>query len=181
MTLPLDTHAADTRPVQLSRSSLLLSPLAIGFVVVLACTLLLTLPITLPIGPMYWDLVVFIDGGWRVLNGEIPSVDFIAPVGPLGYWLFAACLKLFPNGQPLLMAQWMMLPVTLVGLLPVLSRIDRSSRSLSLALLLPFLVFQLLPMNVEQYSSYPGVDGEVVDFISSPDTHDCDLSTCASR
>lgn len=159
MSLPLDTGAGAPPLARLSLLSHLLSPAVIGVAVAAVCVLVLSLHVSLPVGPMYWDVVVFIDGGWRVLSGQTPSVDFFAPVGPLGYWLFAAGMKLFPQAQPVLLAQWIVLPVTLVGLLPVLARIDRRSRRLSLALLLPFLVFQLLPTNVEQYSAYPGIDG----------------------
>ncbi|WP_082505221.1 hypothetical protein [Aureimonas sp. Leaf324] len=159
MSLPLETRAGVHGLPRVSPLAAALSPMAIGLATLLFAFALLALPISLPIGAMYWDVVVFVDGGWRVLNGQTPSVDFFAPVGPLGYWLFAAGLEVFAKPQPLLLAQWMLLPMTLAGLLPVLVRIDRSSRTLALALLLPFLVFQLLPTNLEQFSSYPGVDG----------------------
>lgn len=125
-----------------------------GLAAILAC-----LKLTLPVGPMYWDVVVFIDGAQRILTGQIPAVDFFAPVGALGYALFAAGIKIFPNAQPLLLAQWMLLVVTLPALLPVLHSVERRSRCLAFALLVPFAVFQMLPMNVEQYSTYPTVDG----------------------
>jgi hypothetical protein len=137
----------------------LLSPLGIILLVVLGCALLLSLRVSVPIGAMYWDLYVIVDGATRVLDGQIPSVDFFAPVGPLGYWLQAAGMRLFPTGQPLLLTQWSYLLVTLPPMLPVLARIDRSSRSVALALLLPLLLFVLFPINVEQASSYPSVDG----------------------
>lgn len=41
----------------------------------------------------------------------------------------------------------------------ILAHVGQRSRATAFALLLPFLFFQLLPMNVEQYSSYPSVDG----------------------
>ncbi|WP_182084871.1 hypothetical protein [Aureimonas sp. ME7] len=159
MSLPLDPSVR--APVSLAPGwrRTALSPLAIGLFVLAACAILLSLPISLPLGPMYWDVVVYIDGGWRVLSGQIPAVDFFAPIGPLGYWLFAAGMKLFPQAQPVLLAQWMVMPITLGALLPVLQRVDRGSRALALALLLPFLVFQLLPTNLEQYSTYPSFDG----------------------
>ncbi|RIY01840.1 hypothetical protein D3218_05790 [Aureimonas flava] len=159
MTLPIETRVDPAHPSGVRPATAVLSPVVIGLAVTAVCALLLSLPLSLPIGPMYWDVVVFVDGGWRVLTGQTPSVDFFAPVGPLGYWLFAAGLELFPRAQPVLLAQWMLLPVSLAGLLPVLARIDRRSRRLALALLVPFLVFQLLPTNFEQFSSYPSVDG----------------------
>ncbi|MFD2237311.1 hypothetical protein [Aureimonas populi] len=135
------------------------SPLLLLALAVLACAVLAALPLTLPMGPMYWDLVVYIDGAQRVTAGQVPSVDFFAPVGPLGYWLLAGALRLFDEGQPLLLAQWSLLVVTAPAMALVLRDVDRRSRPLALALLGPFLFFQLLPINIEQYSVYPGVDG----------------------
>ena len=47
------------------------SPLLILFVVVLIVIILLMLPLKLPVGPMYWDLIVYID---VTLPPEAPSV-----------------------------------------------------------------------------------------------------------
>ncbi|WP_156382199.1 MULTISPECIES: hypothetical protein [unclassified Aureimonas] len=149
---------ASRRPA-LSGLARLAAPTTFALALPVLAALLLCLKLTLPLGPMYWDLVVFFDGAQRVLSGQIPSVDFFAPVGALGYWLFAAGLKLFPEAQPLLLAQWMLLVVTLPPLLPVLRSVETRSRCLAFALLVPFAVFQMLPMNVEQYSTYPSVDG----------------------
>ena len=121
-----------------------------------ACVLGLLLPLHLPLGPFNWDTVLYLDGGQRVLDGQIPSVDFFAPVGPLGYWLFAAGLSLFPDPQPMLLAQWMLFAVTLPALLPTLLRLRSAT---GWALLLPFLFFQLVPLNVEQYGVLPSLDG----------------------
>nr|WP_210382301.1 hypothetical protein [Jiella sonneratiae] len=120
---------------------------------------LLVLPLTVPIGAMYWDLFIYFDAANRIFTGQVPGVDFFTPVGPLGYWLFAFVERLFPHGQPLLVAQWSLFLVTgpLIGL--VAAEVDRRSRGLALALLLPFLVFQLLPFNVTEYYSFPSVDG----------------------
>ncbi|WP_062011584.1 hypothetical protein [Aureimonas sp. AU4] len=137
----------------------ILTPLGVSLCALLACAVLLSLRVTVPIGAMYWDLYVVVDGATRVLDGQVPSVDFFAPVGPLGYWLQALGMRLFPAGQPLLLTQWSYLLVTLPPILPVLARIDRSSRGLALALLLPLLLFVLFPINVEQASSFPSVDG----------------------
>lgn len=135
------------------------SPLLILALAVVACVLLLMLPLTLPVGAMYWDLVVYLDGAQRVLDGQVPAIDFFAPVGPIGYWLMAAGLTLFPQGQMLLVVQWSLLALTAPLMAMVLWDVDRRSRSTALGLLLPFLAFQLMPMNVEQYSVFPSVDG----------------------
>lgn len=120
---------------------------------------LLTLPMTLPIGAFYWDLYIYFDAANRIFDGQVPAVDFFTPVGPLGYWLFALFLKLFPAGQPLLLAQWSLLPVTMPLFALVAADIDRRSRPMALALLVPFLVFSILPFNVEEFYAFPAVDG----------------------
>ncbi|OYX08123.1 MAG: hypothetical protein B7Z08_10755 [Sphingomonadales bacterium 32-68-7] len=135
------------------------SPLSILSIAVLIVVILLMLPLKLPVGPMYWDLIVYIDGAHRVAIGQTPSVDFFAPVGPLAYWLVAPLLTTFSNAQPLLLVQWSLLLVSAPPMFVILAHVGQRSRATAFALLLPFLFFQLLPMNVEQYSSYPSVDG----------------------
>lgn len=134
-------------------------PLALLGIAILACALLLTLPLTLPLGPMYWDLVLYLDAANRIGDGQVPLIDFIAPVGPLGYWLFAGFDALFPRAHPLLLAQWCLFAVTAPAMAVILHKVGRPSRATALALLLPYLAFQILPINVEHYSFFPGTDG----------------------
>lgn len=141
-----------------SRLRRLSPPLLIG-ATCLVLAVLLMLPLTLPVGPFYWDLFIYFDAANRIFSGQVPAVDFFTPVGPLGYWLFAGLLELFPNGQPLLVAQWSLLLVTAPLFALMLADIDRRSRPVALALLLPFLLFSILPFNVESYYPYPAVDG----------------------
>ena len=142
-----------------SQKGKLLSPVFVFAFVLIGVCILLTLPLKLPVGPMYWDLIVYIDGAYRVSIGQVPSVDFFAPVGPLAYWLVAPLLSTFSNAQPLLLVQWSLLLVSAPPMFAIIANVGRRSRSTALALLFPFLFFQLLPMNVEQYSSYPSIDG----------------------
>ncbi|MBO0663936.1 hypothetical protein LQ948_14975 [Jiella sp. MQZ9-1] len=137
----------------------LCSPLLIlaATIVVLGCLLLL--PLTVPIGAFYWDLFIYFDAANRIFSGQIPGVDFFTPVGPLGYWLFAAVDAIFPRGQPLLLVQWSTLIVTGPLIALVVADVDKRSRGTALALLLPFLVFQILPINVTEYYYFPSVDG----------------------
>lgn len=135
------------------------SPLALLGCAILACAALLTRPVTVPLGPMYWDLVVYLDAANRIASGQTPARDFFAPVGPLGYWLFAGLSRLFANSQPLLLVQWSIFIVTAPALALVLREVDRRSRLTAFALLLPYLVFQILPVNVDQHSFFPGLDG----------------------
>jgi hypothetical protein len=120
--------------------------------------LLLSLPIRLPIGPNYWDIAVYIDGGHRLMLGQIPHRDFFAPVGGLSYYLFRAFEIIWPNAHPLLIVQWCVLLLTLPPMVLVTAHVARRSRGEALALLLPFLFFAAVPINgVELYPS-PGFD-----------------------
>lgn len=135
------------------------SPLVcLTLVLILACVLL-SFPIVLPIGPMHWDIYIYYDAAQRIFNGQIPNTDFLAPVGPLAYYLFALALKLFPNAQPLLLTQWAILIVAAPLMAIVLREIARNRRPIAFALLIPFLVFALCPANVLIVHSYPGMDG----------------------
>lgn len=120
---------------------------------------LLSIALTVPIGAMYWDTYLYLDAAQRISTGQIPSVDFSAPVGPLGYYLFAWGMKLFPHAQTLLLAQWSLLAVAVPLMIIVISDVDKKSRLLAFALLIPFLVFAIFPVNVQTYTSYPGLDG----------------------
>jgi hypothetical protein len=125
----------------------------------LACALaMLWLPMRLPIGPNYWDIAVYLDGGHRLALGHVPHRDFFAPVGGLSYVLFHAFELIWPNAHPLLIVQWCVLPVALPPMVLVTAHVARRSQGEALALLLPFLFFAAVPINgVELYPS-PGLD-----------------------
>ena len=40
------------------------------------------------------DIVHLLDGGWRILNGQRPHVDFLCPAGPVTYLAMAAGLTM---------------------------------------------------------------------------------------
>lgn len=120
---------------------------------------LLCIRLVLPIGPMYWDTFLYIDAAQRIAVGQMPSVDFAAPVGPLGYYLFAWGLKLFPAAQPLLLAQWSLLVVIAPLMAVVVAEVSKTSRGLAFALLIPALAFAAFPANAQFYHPLPGVDG----------------------
>ncbi|MEW6439350.1 MAG: hypothetical protein AB1640_00295 [bacterium] len=48
------------------------------------------------IAVMPWDIFIQLDGGWRILNGQIPHVDYYTPLAPLPFLLTAAGMKLAP-------------------------------------------------------------------------------------
>ncbi|NUS69770.1 MAG: hypothetical protein HOQ41_15570 [Ensifer adhaerens] len=151
----IDTPAKSPGAViPLARSPLLLLALVLG---VLAVLLSFTIP--QPIGPMFWDHYLYLDAANRIRDGQIPSVDFFTPVGALGYYLFAVLQGIFPNGQPLLLASWCLLLVSgpLVALVVV--DVQKRSTAVAYAILLPFLVFSVLPFNTGDFYPYPGSDG----------------------
>lgn len=143
-----------------ARVWLLLTHPALWLIICIAAlAFLANQPLNLPIGPMYWDTFVYYDAVQRIDLGQIPILDFSAPVGPLGYYAVWATTKLFPNGQPLLLAQWSMLLVTAPVMLILASDVASRSRFQAAGLLIPFLLFAIIPLNIIDYFPYPGVDG----------------------
>ncbi|WP_274628482.1 hypothetical protein [Arvimicrobium flavum] len=156
MSISLD-RAGSRQKAGLGR--MLLSPQALlALAGVLVC-LLLAVPLSAPIGPMYWDVMIYYDAANRIFDGQAPVLDFFTPVGPLGYYIFAGWLTLFPGAQPTLIAHWSLLVLTAPLMALVVWQIDQRSRVTALALLLPFLIFALLPFNTREFYPYPGSDG----------------------
>jgi hypothetical protein len=42
---------------------------------------------------MHSDVMILLDSGWRIINGQIPNVDYYNPLGPLTGWLVAFGMK----------------------------------------------------------------------------------------
>ena len=124
-----------------------------------AAALALELPLRLPLGANAWDTVVYLDAAWRIDLGQVPSIDFFAPVGPLGFYLTAGLKQLFPQAQPMLLVNWALLPVMLPVLALLAGHVARRSRPQALALVLPFLLFAALPINLHSLYPSPGFDG----------------------
>ncbi len=119
----------------------------------------LSLPLRLPLGPNAWDTVLYLDAAQRIHVGQAPALDFFAPVGPLGYYLAAGLDALFPRAQPMLWVNWALLPVLLPLLALLMADVAPRSRRQALALLLPFLMFASLPVNLHSLYASPGFDG----------------------
>jgi hypothetical protein len=117
----------------------------------------LSLPLRLPLGAFYWDVAVYLDAFQRIRLGQSPAIDFFAPVGPLGYYLGALLHHIFPNAQPMLLVNWAILPIVLPLAIAVLRQ--REANSHALALILPFLIFAALPINLSIFYPAPGLDG----------------------
>ncbi|KQV34471.1 hypothetical protein ASE37_15725 [Rhizobium sp. Root268] len=130
--------------------------IAVAFVLV-PLALVKTIPI--PLGAMFWDQYLYIDAANRIADGQVPAIDFFAPAGSLGYYLFAGWIKLFPQGAILLLASWSLLAVTAPLLALVLYDVQKRSQTAAWALMLPFLFFSLLPFNTGDFYPFPGTDG----------------------
>lgn len=137
---------------------LLLSPNILLGTILVVLAVLLSFRIVLPVGAMHWDVIVYYDAANRIFDGQIPSRDFFAPVGPLGYYLFAALTRLFHDAQPVLLAHWSLLVVTAPLMALVLADVGARSRPIAFALLVPFLFYALLPFNSREYYPFPGSD-----------------------
>lgn len=141
-----------------SRTDWLRSPLVLlagAFILVL---IFLGLPLKAPIGPMYWDSYLYYDAANRIAGGQVPIVDFFAPVGPLGYYIFAGWLAVFPDAQTSLITHWALLILTAPLMALIVAHVDRRSRADAWALLIPFLVFALLPFNSQEFYPFPSSD-----------------------
>jgi len=141
------------------RATLARQPLIVLALTVACLPLALIGTLVMPIGPMYWDHHIYLDAANRIFDGQIPSIDFFAPVGGLGYYLFAGWLYLFPNGHALLLSSWSMMTVTVPLMALVVRDVQKQSPAIGYALLLPFLFFSLLPFNTGEFYPYPGSDG----------------------
>lgn len=46
-----------------------------------------------PIFDMPWDVIIQLDGGWKILNGQTPNIDFYYPLGPFSILFTAFGMK----------------------------------------------------------------------------------------
>lgn len=134
------------------------NPLCFFAVIVSLAFGVLLLPITFAIGPMYWDLFLYFDGAERILNGQIPSVDFSTPVGPLSYYLSALAVNLFPNANPFLLIEWSFLIITAPIMVIIVIEVTRTSSLKAYALLVPFLFYSLAPFNIINLVPHAGIE-----------------------
>lgn len=119
---------------------------------------ILLLPIILPVGPMYWDLFLYYDGAQRIQDGQIPSVDFSTPVGPLSYYMTYLTVRLFPNANPFLLIEWSYLIITTPLMAVVTFHVARTSWMKAYLLLIPFLFFSLAPFNIINLIPHTGLE-----------------------
>ncbi|MEP2703710.1 MAG: hypothetical protein ABJQ71_09745 [Roseibium sp.] len=117
----------------------------------------LSFPINLPIGPTHWDLFIYYDAIGRMNFGQLPSVDFMTPAGPLEYGLAWFLHHLFPTANPVLLTQLQWLPITAPVLLLILRDAQRFGPIVIWGLVLPWILMTALPFN-PGIDKYPGVD-----------------------
>jgi hypothetical protein len=132
--------------------------LALALAAAFAAALLAT-PLRLPIGPNYWDIYTYVDTVYRMSLGQVPHVDFFVPVGSLGYGLYMAVTRAFPEAHTLLAVHFSILLVALPIMAVAAFEADRRSRMEAVALVLPFIFFALIPINGQELYPSPGFDG----------------------
>jgi hypothetical protein len=135
------------------------SPMALLAAFLGVVIILLSLPLRLPIGPNYWDLFTYVDTAYRISVGQLPHVDFFIPVGPLGYYLYIFVTKIFAQAHTLLAVHYSMLIVALPIMLIIAWQAQMKSKAEALALVIPFILFGALPINVIELYPSPGFDG----------------------
>lgn len=89
----------------------MLSPIALTVIVtVVICSAILILPGATATSRYFNDLLIFLDGGYRVVQGQVPNRDFHTALGPLsfyipalGYWISGNLGLAMPIGLSALM------------------------------------------------------------------------------
>lgn len=62
-----------------------------------------------------WDVLILLDGGYRMVEGQVPSTDFANPVGPLPYALVAMGMQI--HGMSLAAVAWGSAIMVVIGTL----------------------------------------------------------------
>ncbi len=124
-----------------------------------AAVLMQILPLVLPVGPMYWDVLLYYDAVGRMNAGQWPILDFQVPVGPLEYWLAWLNYQLFPNAHPLLLSQLEWLPITAPAMALIIWDAHKRSSMAVWGLLGAWVVYTALPFNDVIYNNFAGSDG----------------------
>lgn len=121
--------------------------------------LISSMRLVVPVGPMLWDTHLYYDAVNRIMDGQIPNVDFFTPVGPLTYYLMSLLDCIFPDAQPTLILHWSLLLISAPLIALVVGDVSKRSRAIGFALLIPFLIFAVLPFNNREYYPFPGSVG----------------------
>lgn len=141
-----------------TRPAAMIGPLAALAIFLAFLALALRANVALPMGDLYRDLGLWLDAAHRIDAGQIPGMDFFAPSGPLGYYLFAEASQWFEDAHPLWLAQWSTTIITAPIMALLVIDIAPRSRATAWAMLLPYMLFSALPFNLVEMSIVPGVD-----------------------
>ena len=138
-------------------------PPYVAYVVLLAflaaAAVMQFLPLVLPVGPMYWDVLIYYDAIGRMNAGQWPVTDFQVPVGPLEYWLAWLNYQFFPEAHPILLTQLEWLPITAPAMALILWDASKRSSRAVWGLLLAWVLYTALPFNDMIYNNFAGSDG----------------------
>jgi len=96
------------------------------------------------------DSFIFLDGGWRVLHGQRPQVDFSTNLGPLIFLFTAAGIAIAKNGGYALVVAQALMGATIAGLVYYIS-IRRLPRVPAVALSTVIVLLALAPYNVGEF------------------------------
>jgi hypothetical protein len=134
---------------------------SIALVVALAGVALAALAsgLRLPIGPNYHDVYLFVDVAHRINQGQVPHIDFFIPIGFLPFYLHDILQLTFPSAQPVLAVQYGILLILVPLALWLGIDLERQSRRIAIAVLLPLAALALLPFNIIDFYPAPGIDG----------------------
>ena len=138
-------------------------PLYVAYAVLLVflavAALIQVLPLVLPVGPMYWDILLYYDAIGRMNAGQWPISDFQVPVGPMEYWFVWLNYHLFPNAHPVFLTQLEWLPVTAPVMAAIIWDASQRGRMAVWGLLGAWIVYTALPFNDMIYNNFAGTDG----------------------
>jgi hypothetical protein len=99
------------------------------------------------------DTFIMLDGGYRIMSGQVPHVDFHSPLGALAYLLPAATL-IFSDSYGLLSP--VLSGICLFIFLPVLLYVtlNRFRPTITIAVSVYLLLIIILPMNLGDYKHF---------------------------
>jgi hypothetical protein len=118
--------------------------------------LALIVPMRLPVGRYYWDIIMYLDVAYRVDHDQIPYRDFLVPFGPVASYGFWFVHYLLPKAQPVLAAQYA--PGLLALLLLLIALRDIESRIAASVLAICLTTFTLLPFDFYQENVQTTID-----------------------
>lgn len=75
------------------------------------CALLLLLPVVLPVSSYHYDIFMYVDAEHRIRSGQVPHLDFVSPFGFLSLYGYALVKAAFPGAEPILAAQYAIVPL----------------------------------------------------------------------